>query len=73
MSDEPRRTGAALLELVEVMDRLRRECAWTAEQTVALAQEVWVSEDVVLVRRRSKSIVVASEIAWRSFVARLRR
>ncbi len=33
MSDEPRRTGAALLELVEVMDRLRRECAWTAEQT----------------------------------------
>ena len=32
MSDEPR-TGAALLELVEVMDRLRRECAWTAEQT----------------------------------------
>lgn len=33
MSDEPRRTGEALLELVEVMDRLRRECAWTAEQT----------------------------------------
>ena len=33
MSDEPRRTGAALLELVDVMDRLRRECAWTAEQT----------------------------------------
>ncbi len=33
MSDEPRTTGAALLELVEVMDRLRRECAWTAEQT----------------------------------------
>lgn len=32
MSDEPR-TGAALLELVEVMDRLRRECAWTTEQT----------------------------------------
>ncbi|WP_229054989.1 MazG family protein [Aeromicrobium sp. Leaf350] len=33
MSDEHQRTGEALLELVEVMDRLRRECAWTAEQT----------------------------------------
>lgn len=25
--------GSAVHELVEVMDRLRRECAWTAEQT----------------------------------------
>ena len=32
MTHEPP-AGAALLELVEVMDRLRRECAWTAEQT----------------------------------------
>ncbi|GAA1738946.1 MazG family protein [Aeromicrobium alkaliterrae] len=31
MSEPPQ--GHALLELVEVMDRLRRECAWTAEQT----------------------------------------
>ena len=27
------RTGAAVLELVEVMDRLRRECPWDAKQT----------------------------------------
>jgi XTP/dITP diphosphohydrolase len=27
------RPGAAVLELVEVMDRLRRECPWDAEQT----------------------------------------
>ncbi|MEG9225105.1 MazG family protein [Aeromicrobium sp. Sec7.5] len=33
MTHEPPVAGAALLELVEVMDRLRRECAWTAEQT----------------------------------------
>ena len=32
MTHEPP-AGAALLELVEVMDRLRRECAWTSEQT----------------------------------------
>ena len=31
MTEPPQ--GHALLELVEVMDRLRRECAWTAEQT----------------------------------------
>lgn len=27
--------GASLIDLVEVMDRLRRECPWTAEQTHA--------------------------------------
>ena len=29
------RPGEALLDLVEVMDRLRRECAWTAQQSHA--------------------------------------
>lgn len=33
MTDQAPAPGASLLELVEVMDRLRRECAWTAEQT----------------------------------------
>jgi XTP/dITP diphosphohydrolase len=36
---DPRMTGQSLLELVEVMARLRRECAWKAGQThVSLAR-----------------------------------
>lgn len=33
MADQPVRPGVRLLELVEVMDRLRRECPWDREQT----------------------------------------
>ncbi len=32
-SSEPEITGSALLDLVAIMDRLRRECPWDAEQT----------------------------------------